>query len=482
MKIILRHVSRYVVRAWVKSLLVVLVALFFMLALGWLQETIYQAETEVDRLYNTTLVRGTVRPSATNDSTLVHMINNTIRRETVERVVESGLVQDIYIEAGYDWAVIIPACVPAGGDICYCGNHGAHGGLPANWYEIAELDLELETRMFTALVNPMLGINCVDSFTRANSVRYFDDIPGVFRTFSDGEPVQNFYINFAHGFDANAIDDFVGIDDFANIGRADGIAGMEGFDASTPIPIIISSELANIRGLELGDMAYIGVTLGITQVWNHYPAVVAGIHNRNIVGFRLRDSVIVPLNALEYMASIVIGYRTIEFYVDPALNREITAVREELTGLLRQENASWGHTLPSLTLNDGELLNMVGTVDQTLGLLALLYPVAVVLSVLIAGGVSLLLMLQNAKNAAIMRVLGCTQTKCRITLCVETMFICFVGLLIGLGVLIAVGWGFGLWSGIVLALLYFIGTCVGAVIGAILITRRPPLELLQVKE
>ena len=55
--------------------------------------------------------------------------------------------------------------------------------------------------------------------------------------------------------------------------------------------------------------------------------------------------------------------------------------------------------------------------EQNLSLLKLLYPVAIVLSAIMGLGLLLLLMLQNAKVVAIMRVLGTSKNKSRTTLC-----------------------------------------------------------------
>jgi ABC-type antimicrobial peptide transport system permease subunit len=120
--------------------------------------------------------------------------------------------------------------------------------------------------------------------------------------------------------------------------------------------------------------------------------------------------------------------------------------------------------------------------EQNLSLLKLLYPVAIVLSAIIGLGLSLLLMLQNAKVAAIMRVLGTSKKKSRTTLCAEQTVVCLLGLAIGLVVLAILGWGFGFASSLFLAWIYLAGTSIGTVVGTTIVTNRPPLELLQVKE
>jgi hypothetical protein len=369
----------------------------------------------------------------------MRFLGNTIRPETVKQVLAKEYVTDVYLEAAHDWAVVVPAA--------------EDGGLPANWYEIAGLDLSLETMMFTELADPLLATTCMEHFRKLNSIRYLHDIPGVVRRFSDFTFVQNFYYEI----------------------------GLE-FENGERVPVVLSEYLAEIRGLGLGDEAYIAVTIGATRVWEFYPAVVVGFHNRNILTNRLRDSAIIPHSALTQMKGEHKGYIVVEFNIDPAWNREIDTVREELTYILRQMNAAFGRIRLGVTLRDGELRTMVGTVDQTLGLLRLLYPAAVGLSGAIAIGLSALIMLQNAKNAAIKRVLGGTKIKTQTVFCAEILFLNLAGLIIGLIVVVILGWNFGLLHAIALAALYFAGTVIGAVAGAVLITNRPPLDLLQVKE
>jgi len=81
-----------------------------------------------------------------------------------------------------------------------------------------------------------------------------------------------------------------------------------------------------------------------------------------------------------------------------------------------------------------------------------------------------------------MRVLGTTITKARTTLCSEQLVVTLVGLAIGMTTLVLLGWGFGFASSLFLAAVYLTGTAIGTIIGAVVVTNRPPLNLLQVKE
>lgn len=63
---ICRHIWRHMIRASVKSILVILVIFAILLTQGWLQETIKRNELEINRLYDTTYVFGQIVPSNPN--------------------------------------------------------------------------------------------------------------------------------------------------------------------------------------------------------------------------------------------------------------------------------------------------------------------------------------------------------------------------------------------------------------------------------
>jgi len=131
---------------------------------------------------------------------------------------------------------------------------------------------------------------------------------------------------------------------------------------------------------------------------------------------------------------------------------------------------------------DEELRNMVGAMSQILLLLELLYPIALALAIIIGAAVALLLMLQMEQNAAIARVLGASKFKTCVMLCTEQIIVCTWGLIIGLAALTIISWGFGLVALVTVAGIYMASVIVGAVVGAVIITARAPIDLLQVRE
>ena len=136
-----------------------------------------------------------------------------------------------------------------------------------------------------------------------------------------------------------------------------------------------------------------------------------------------------------------------------------------------------------------ELKQAVEPLTDSIVLMKLLYPVIVVLSVLVAAGVSVLFVMLSAKEAAILRVQGTTRLRTVLMLSLQQVFTCFAGLLVGLiGILLYMGGTrpdllASLAPGAVLcAMLYLIAGIAGAVASSAAVTGKNPLEMLQVKE
>ncbi len=113
----------------------------------------------------------------------------------------------------------------------------------------------------------------------------------------------------------------------------------------------------------------------------------------------------------------------------------------------------------------------------------LLFPITVAAAVLIGVFGSLLVILRSVQEAAFLRILGITKVRARCMLVLEQTILCAAGIVLVMGGLalydpgqLARGIGtFAACFG-----LYFMGCVCGA--AAVQITRRRPLELLQVKE
>ena len=168
---------------------------------------------------------------------------------------------------------------------------------------------------------------------------------------------------------------------------------------------------------------------------------------------------------------------------DPVKNRELSARREELKELVAQPNA--GALDLTLVLWDEELTQVVGPLEQNVRLMSVLYPVTAALSVLIAIGVSVLLLFQSAREMAALRAMGCTRRRVTGMFSCQQGLLCLLGILLGLVALGALRGGMeGVWKGktLLCAGLYFLGATIGAMVTSTGLGRRKPMELLQIKE
>jgi hypothetical protein len=451
----LRFIFRHIMRQRVKTLLAAIIALFFVLAPGYLQTAIESTELEVDHLYATTIVTGEIRQADLWSNAPGRFHQNVIRQRTLEDV--TPYITNESVVACHEFAVLTTA--------------NEDDTLPENWDKLAGIHIDAHLTDSLHAYNTLIGVTDLELFVHINSHRVDDKLTGFF-----WEPVDEvgwitnwmlyhdndflgLQINFTEGFDP---DDFVLTD-------------------NNPVPIIVSNRVMGMRGYEFGDIVYLGTsTMLRSWEWDQTPAVIVGTYNLGMLTNNILYGTIVPIDALRHIVGNELRYMLISFEIDPVFNREMQRIKDELEEIVEHSRA--GEVPLMLFLNDEELRMVVIPMEQNLSLLRLLYPVAITLSAIIGVCLSVLLMQQNAKAAAIMRVLGTTKTKSRTTLCLEQILVCIVGLVIGLAVLAVLDWGFGFASSLSLAGVYLAGAAVGTVVGAVVVTNKPPLELLQVKE
>ncbi|MCL2572727.1 MAG: ABC transporter permease [Defluviitaleaceae bacterium] len=422
-RFILRHISR----SPAKSVLGIFVALFFVLVLGWLSESIVRTGDSIDRLYESTIVHGEIRQANPFDLSPGRYLGDVIWRHTVENVAETGFIENIYVEAGHFRSFVIPP--------------GPDGTGPENWYEIIGYDRDVSIFNNLDALDFMFAFNDMDIFMAEN---YIEGVGGV-------------AINYAPGFGSS---DFV---------RRPG----------EPVPLIISEVIAERRGVGLGDEVLIGFTRYVPTTWNYVPAVVIGIHNDAITRAAAQGAMLLHTDAIAELMDGMTLFTTFRFTVNPDYNRDILYVHDYINSIITGRTAGVGRLL--FTFWDQLLHTLVGVANQTLLLLELVYPVALTASAAIAGGLSMLLILQTAKTAAILHVLGTTKKKTVVILLMDQVLVCLAGMLPALVVLAIIGVTFS--SMFLLSLgIYFTAIVIGAFIGAVLVVKRPALGMLQVRE
>ena len=430
------YICRQIMRATVKSFLVVLVTFVMLLALGWLQETIDRNDAEITRLYESMEIFGHIVPVNPNAIVIGSEAGDFIRRSTLDAVVASELVIDIYFET-----TTLPVLVTT---------------KNVEWEIMAEMFVNIDNDFELAYPWGVAGIiitPCLEAFINHHTSEPTIPIPGI------TIEVQAIEIEFDDGFDKTS---FNYTDE----------------TLTKPVPVILSEQFMMLNGFNLGDIITIYNMDTWTQIWHRIPAVIIGTQ-RNA-----ESDILMSLSAWEFAFPTGVsvhgtfGFTTLEFIVDPLLNQEIVTVATKLEEIIR----FGGYTALELILHDEEVRFVARPLEQNVSLLWLLYPVVVIISLLIASSVAFFLTIQNAKNVATMRIFGASRQQVGLILWLEQIILCIVGLVLILILLIVLEWGFGFFALMRVTGLYLLSVMVGSIIGAIVVVRQSPLELLQVKE
>ncbi|MCL2171188.1 MAG: ABC transporter permease, partial [Defluviitaleaceae bacterium] len=441
-----RWIRRHISRAPAKAALGLAVALFFVLALGWLQEAIDRTQNDIDRFYNETVVSGQLRAVGTPAGFGAQMIwggapgdhvGGFIHSRTRRALMGLEFIERFHMESGHTRSIIIPY-----GD----------GVFDNNWFDHVEFDLALATHSFQNLLalDFLHGVNDYDLFISEHSGFLSADMPDI-------------EITFAPGFDGSMFD------------RVEQVGSI--------MPIVLYQGLLEQWGFELGDSVFLVFARGRSMLnHEHRRAIIAGVHNGHIYRTNLNDSVVMNLQYKESFMGMMTIYLGIAFDIDTAYNRDLEYVRDSLTHAIFSFEAGPGLAPLGLFLEDEEMRNVIAAMEQSLLLLELLYPIAIALAVAIGAGLSMLLMLQGVRNAAIMRVLGGTRRKTSGMLITEQLLISAIGIFAGFLVLVILSWGFGAIYSLQIAAVYLAGAVVGSIAGAIVVTGKAPLDLLQVRE
>ena len=354
-----------------------------------------------------------------NASSIISDGSGFVREQTIQAVLDSGFVQSAYLEASVPRSYIVAALPDA---------------KPSSqpWKNNRHMK---------------------------NILLYGIDAPDVF--FSS--TVKNAEVEYAPGYDET----------FFSEERP--LALMN------DIPIMLPTSMMEQLGVEMGDLVSLYDDRGNGSVMI---CVVVGRYN----GAILNDTGMLPallplslLKSIDDMAGLDLVYSTARFIIDPAKNRELAVFREEVKETVAKPVAG---LLPlAFVIWDEELRQVVAPMEKNLQLMEVLYPATILLSVLIAAGLAALLMLQSAKEAAIMRALGANKAKVRIILCFEQALLCLVGIVLGAAVPELL-WGDAGHAGQTLLHMgaYLGGSLIGSILAAAAVVSRKTLELLQVKE
>ncbi len=160
-------------------------------------------------------------------------------------------------------------------------------------------------------------------------------------------------------------------------------------------------------------------------------------------------------------------------------NRELDEMNHLLTNL---KNTNTKYAPKASFYIDSEALEDIVRIRT---LLEELFPIAVAAALLIALTGQVLVILQSAKEASLLRILGVTKKRVRCMLTLEQMFLCIVGLIsvtVGLSLYRPELFERSMQTLVFCYILLFTGCLCGVLTTAVLVTRHKVLELLQIKE
>ncbi|MCM1537501.1 MAG: ABC transporter permease [bacterium] len=419
-----RFVLRDIGRRPVHTFLAAAVSLAFFGAVTWMQMSIVKDTEQVERLYETTEVAGEV---VKRDISVTNAFGGAyLTQSMLDWIEESGYVYDLYVETGDSIRV-------------------QHRVVNAVTDEV------LVNQLIGSDI-PMRSARDIERFCRENRVEI---------DYADGYGPELFtadWVMYQPDFGTYAL-------------RGD-------------TPILVPEDW-----LELYDLGYgkkLTVTKMIGTVWTQYEFVIAGSVRYGDYGDGIGYSggwnkVLIPPSAWEWvMQDEELTYSAIRFTVNPAFNREIDGVKAEIEVQLKNPRMALADA--DVMLWTSELRQVVGPFEKNLDLMKLLFPVTVAISAIAGGGLIFLLLQQRTEEAALLRVLGSSRGRTRRMLFAEPVLLSLLGLLIGGCVVYYSMPEISTRQILMFAGTYLGGCLIGALAGTIHITRKKPLELLQVKE
>ena len=174
------------------------------------------------------------------------------------------------------------------------------------------------------------------------------------------------------------------------------------------------------------------------------------------------------------------GYTSYSFRIDPAHNKALPEFREFAEQVLTGSSAL---TELIFVMRDMELTQAVEPLERSNTLLRVLYPVVQVLAVVAAGALASLLVVQCGREISILRVLGLPRRRTVGSIAAGQLLPALTGLCLGLLIVLLLLPGVSAPRSLVLQLILYTSGCLaGAGVTAFIVTKKNPLELLQIKE
>ncbi len=251
------------------------------------------------------------------------------------------------------------------------------------------------------------------------------------------------------------------------------------------IPLVVPEAILTAEGWTLGQE----LTLEFNELNAPLPFIIAGSFELCPIVYSevmtLGDDtgffqpMITYLPAIKHYYTFLPNYFEAAFYSAPDKNYQLKAFKNEILELQKET------TLFPVKIQfwDEELLAVVEPMEQNLSLMEKLYPVTLFLAGVIGGVLCLLLILNQAKETALLRMLGVEKRRITRMQVGQIMALSLIGLALGTIALMALrgpaaaGWQLG-----IAALIYLAGALMGTLAANLQVSGKKPMELLQVKE
>jgi len=423
-----RFVWRYIWRSPLKSLLIVTLTAGMILALGWMEHTIEVSREEAGRLMETIAVEFSI----INRNPSIYFVGERgtqrygayIAKRTVDSILESGFIIDHSLETGIRFNYLAPD-----------DENFDPTSMDTN-------ERRFDNAFFAAVSNPEV---------------YFAD-----RNMHEAQ------IEYAQAWTEEYVFE----------------TPRDGERAANGSPIILPKSWVVELGVEVGDRIRFGyIEANFVKYFPSGLFVIAGQVDDDV--YRMQEALISwsNLESLLEFFEIDMTYSYAHFVIDPVKNRELPEFQEQVDDLLNSYGA--GYVPMRAIFWDEDLRTAISSLEQNIRLMTLLFPVTAIGSVILAGGLSALLMHITARETAYLRVLGATKRRVKIVLCSQQIILYILGLILGFYGVAALN---GSWaqavkgSLLVCAVLFLCGAAVASAITAAFVTRRPPMQLLQVRE
>ena len=262
-----QYVLHHMLRSRLKSLLTLVIALGFVLAAGWIRQTMDNSRLEVDHLYDTTEVEADLLKTNSTTRDITDIGDGFIYQKTIDDILDSGYVKRSILEAD------------------------------TVWFRMKRVDT---SREFDS-----------DSFFRV----YAFDSPETFHA-GMGNPDS---LKFAPGWD---------MDRFAKTWTQAEIRS-EGLPAIFPTTLLEQFDLNPGEMVEITGFGYSYNCLIVGQYTGGLETINSTI-KANSLNTKGGAYILIPLSVLESLEGSRLTYTVAQFVLDPARNRELSQFKSDM--------------------------------------------------------------------------------------------------------------------------------------------------------